>query len=338
MPRTMPLIRSAALRPFFTWAGVERADPMPMLQEAGLDWVPPDEPFWPVPLLAAIRLYAGILRHRGPACIDEIVTPRVTLDLAAIGQVALGAGTPVEALARVAVAMPYHCSHEFFTVTGTADTVVVTDTHAVPMSQEECHVVHLFDAAVVRQVLLLTGARDPVFRSVLMRPHPAFGLSALPGWLAPVAEATDGRSLRITLPRSLAERPFRSLGRNRSGRALAGLTSLRDVPGMAASLRQFLPMQLVTRTPGLAEMAADAGMSVRSFQRQLSADGTSLTSLIDGLRREQALGQIAGDRQALTRVALDIGFAHGSSLSRAVRRWTGQTPTTLRLPDRGAAG
>jgi AraC-like DNA-binding protein len=70
-------------------------------------------------------------------------------------------------------------------------------------------------------------------------------------------------------------------------------------------------------------------MSARSFQRGLTAEGASCRRLSDEMRRERAIAALPGGVGALSSVAAGLGYTAQSSLSRAVRRWTGVPPTTF---------
>lgn len=74
-------------------------------------------------------------------------------------------------------------------------------------------------------------------------------------------------------------------------------------------------------------IAARLGISVRTMQRKLAEEGTSLRSLIAQQRRsltDQLLSQTS--RSSITDIAIRTGYSDASALSRAYRRWTGVSP------------
>lgn len=71
-------------------------------------------------------------------------------------------------------------------------------------------------------------------------------------------------------------------------------------------------------------------MSPRTLQRGLNAEGTSFTALVDRVRRETALRQLADRHLAISEIAFLLGFTELSSFYRAFRRWTGTTPAAFR--------
>ncbi|MBL4558806.1 MAG: hypothetical protein JKP98_22335 [Rhodobacteraceae bacterium] len=66
MAQAIPLIRAAAIAPMRRWLCATGRDPAPYLAQAGLDWVPADDPFVPVPLRGAVGLLAAAAQTGGP--------------------------------------------------------------------------------------------------------------------------------------------------------------------------------------------------------------------------------------------------------------------------------
>lgn len=99
---------------------------------------------------------------------------------------------------------------------------------------------------------------------------------------------------------------------------LASLPPIGFVSGFA---RQWLR----TRPAGairIDDVARALATSPRSLQRQLVDEGTSFTALVDDARRESAHALLdAGKTLEVT--ALELGYHDASSLSRALRRWSG---------------
>ena len=77
-------------------------------------------------------------------------------------------------------------------------------------------------------------------------------------------------------------------------------------------------------------LAADLALSPRSLHRQLTTEGTSLQTLKDETRREQACALLLRTQQPIRHVAHAAGFRNDKSFIRAFRGWTGQTPEAFR--------
>jgi AraC-like DNA-binding protein len=102
----------------------------------------------------------------------------------------------------------------------------------------------------------------------------------------------------------------------------------------SASLLQALD-QLLERgwengEPTIDDAARNLGMSARTLQRRLQEEGTAFAERMDDARRRTTLHWLRCPDVSLTEIAYLVGFREQASLSRAVRRWTGQSPRELR--------
>lgn len=82
--------------------------------------------------------------------------------------------------------------------------------------------------------------------------------------------------------------------------------------------------------PGVEDTARKLGMSSRTLQRRLEEEGTTFAARVDEARKRKALHWLQCKDVALSEVAYLVGFQEQASLTRAVRRWTGKTPSQLR--------
>ncbi|WP_310384565.1 helix-turn-helix transcriptional regulator [Roseateles sp.] len=82
--------------------------------------------------------------------------------------------------------------------------------------------------------------------------------------------------------------------------------------------------------PTALALAADCHVSVRTLIRRLRAEGSSYQALLDAVRQEQALWQLRHSQNSVEEIAAQLGFEDTSNFSRTVRRWFGQTPSSLR--------
>jgi len=82
--------------------------------------------------------------------------------------------------------------------------------------------------------------------------------------------------------------------------------------------------------PGLPEVSQRLALSSRSLQLYLQNEGTSFSQIVDDVRRNQVMSMLAVTSIPLMAIADSVGLAGQASLTRAVRRWAGQTPKQLR--------
>jgi len=97
--------------------------------------------------------------------------------------------------------------------------------------------------------------------------------------------------------------------------------------GVLGRTRQALLETLPSGAPSKPEIARRLGMSPRSLQRQLAAEGTSFKELLDEARLTLARSYLEEGRLPVTEIAFVLGFADTSAFSRAFRRWTGVAPS-----------
>lgn len=95
---------------------------------------------------------------------------------------------------------------------------------------------------------------------------------------------------------------------------------------VAAMLAQGLPLAEADESV----VARRLGMSCRSLQRRLDAEGTQFRHLLDAARAQHAVVAVLRGSTPLAQLGADIGFNEQSSLCRAFRRWTGHAPLALK--------
>ena len=104
---------------------------------------------------------------------------------------------------------------------------------------------------------------------------------------------------------------------------------------LGALTAQVEPHRPVHPLAVVGDLAQALGLSVRNLQRQLAAEGTSWSQLVDAARRD-ALQSLVRKGLPLGEAAERMGYHDASSLSRAARRWFGMPPAKwarTRKPD-----
>lgn len=102
-----------------------------------------------------------------------------------------------------------------------------------------------------------------------------------------------------------------------------------DVP-ISDLVVAILEGQLGPDQPDLAKVARLLSVHPRSLQRLLSGEGVGFKDLVDRVRRAQAHTLITTTDLAFLQIAVRVGLREQSSLSRAVQRWFGTSPSELR--------
>ncbi len=93
-----------------------------------------------------------------------------------------------------------------------------------------------------------------------------------------------------------------------------------------ATVRARLPEGL----PSLEDVAQDLRLSAGAVMRELNREGVSYKDMVDKTRRDLALSYLRHRQLPLSEIALLLGYSELSAFSRAVRRWTGRSPSAVR--------
>lgn len=102
-------------------------------------------------------------------------------------------------------------------------------------------------------------------------------------------------------------------------------------PAIPFGLLDFIRWH-VRRAPGLSqdEMAAILNISTATLKRKLTEHQSSFRALTDETRKTQAVHLLAVKKMTNEQSALRMAFSDLTNFRRAVKRWTGQTPSELR--------
>jgi len=99
---------------------------------------------------------------------------------------------------------------------------------------------------------------------------------------------------------------------------------------LAGSLQQAFSSLLPAVCPSI-EMAAEiADMSPRTLRRRLAEEGTSWRQVLDRARLEACDWLLRDPERSLAQIATELGYSHQAHLTRAFRRWTGESPSACR--------
>jgi AraC-like DNA-binding protein len=101
-------------------------------------------------------------------------------------------------------------------------------------------------------------------------------------------------------------------------------------------VRTRLPAALEAGHYSAEDIAEQIGLSLRTFQRRLTAEEITFSQLVDAYRQEEALRMLRQGRYSMAQIAYDLGYNEQSSFNRAFKRWTGRTPSTW-LREQGSA-
>jgi AraC-like DNA-binding protein len=110
-----------------------------------------------------------------------------------------------------------------------------------------------------------------------------------------------------------------------------------DLQSVAARLRHALRPALSLGETSLRELARGLGLSTRTLDRRLAAEGTSFQHERDAIRSVMAEELLALTDLNVGEVANALFYANHSAFVRSFRRWSGVTPSAWRHAQRGRA-
>ena len=76
-------------------------------------------------------------------------------------------------------------------------------------------------------------------------------------------------------------------------------------------------------------VARELGLSRQTLYRRLKAEGVTFEQIVDRLRRRLALRFVREQRLPVKEAAWRLGFSDPAAFSRAFKRWTGSSPSTM---------
>jgi AraC-like DNA-binding protein len=82
--------------------------------------------------------------------------------------------------------------------------------------------------------------------------------------------------------------------------------------------------------PGIEEAAGSLCMSSRTLKRKLQRLGLNFRSLVDDARKDAVLRDVLNPGLRFDEIAVRMGYSDPANLTRAFRRWTGESPSHYR--------
>lgn len=131
---------------------------------------------------------------------------------------------------------------------------------------------------------------------------------------------------------SVLDETFESANAAIHARAVAHLAARHVDPRTtsAAQVRLVVADLLGSAPASLTGVARLLQIHPRTLQRYLADEGTTFEEVVDSVRREAARRYLTTTDLPISQIAALVGFGEQSTLTRAVRRWEGRSPRTVR--------
>lgn len=311
-------------------AGLERrgVDVHAICDEHGIDYRACLDPDVRVPRDAVALLWREAARRSGDRHIG--LHTGETLELAVnsvLAHLTMSSGTLLDA-ARRAVRFQRVVAHgEVLAIRERGDAVALAFTPGPGDVEVTRHEVEFLGVFLARFSAFVSAGDFPLQRVDFALPHPGDASEHERIFDCPVRFAQPENAL--VAARAVMLRPLRHASRE-VVRQLETVADryLANVPGesVAARLRETLRARLARGRCDVAALAAELRLSERTLQRRLTAEGTSVRRVLDGVRHELCVAWIeAGEVPG--RVATRAGFSDVRAFRRAFIRWTGHPPS-----------
>ena len=279
-----------------------------------------------IPLRAAIVFLKSITRGEAPDAAFQIVEDQGFYEIGLLGSMALGGETPRDVFRRMASAMQFHCSHEFISLTETDSGLIIGHGLHLKNLDAECnHLVQQYCCALIEMVFAMTDHSRPYFTRMVMSPHPEHGLTHLPPNLADTI--SEGPMLEFEVGDWLADSPLTG---KKSAPPLSEpveLRSLQERGALSTNIAALVQSMMSKDGVSIDRVAASASISTRSLQRMLADDGISFSEIVEGERKKRFYSLLSEGAITLGELSARLGYKDQATLTRAVRRWTGKTPS-----------
>lgn len=108
------------------------------------------------------------------------------------------------------------------------------------------------------------------------------------------------------------------------------LSNLQELAGFSTRVRAVLNETIPSGTLDMETVARRLGLSKRTLQRNMAAEGTSFQAVVQDVREKLARHYLSKTKLPAAEISFLLGFDEPNSFYRAFRRWTGMTPESLR--------
>lgn len=99
---------------------------------------------------------------------------------------------------------------------------------------------------------------------------------------------------------------------------------------LSVRVSSLISAQLERGRIGVEVVASQLHMSRYTLHKKLKREGITFASLLEDVRRQQALNYMQDKTKPLVEIAEQLGFSELSAFSRAFKRWMGIPPAEYR--------
>lgn len=307
-------------------------DTAPLLLKAGLDPASVAEPGRRFPLEATTRLWRLAAEETREETLGLWVSKFSNhTTFHALGYAFMASRTLREAMERVVRfnATVSDVAEVSFTH---RDATSVIDWHLRPGAPHPApEAMEAVISAILRACRRLLGPDFAPLRARLMRPEPQQVQAFVDFFRCEVQFSHSGYELEFRTEELVIPLAGGNDELARSNdRVMEEYLARLEIGSVATRLRTLLATDLPSGVKSQEDYAEILGMSGRSLQRKLSAEGATFNQVLSETRCDLARSYLSeAGGASLAEVAFLLGFSDSSSFSRAFHRWTGVSPSAF---------
>ncbi len=187
-------------------------------------------------------------------------------------------------------------------------------------------------AAIVTISRTLTGKGLPIREMRFVHTRPASVSEHSRIFTAPVLFSQEENKMifaaeALDFPVLLANRDLLATF---EAKANEHLHSMGQKETRARQVKKLIIAKMRGDLPAISDIARSLGVSERTLQRELAAEDTTFSGLVDAVRRGQAMRHLRDERTTVAEISFLLGFSEPSAFHRSFKRWTGMTPRAFR--------
>lgn len=150
-------------------------------------------------------------------------------------------------------------------------------------------------------------------------------------YLFPCRHRFGASARRIVMDDHALHAPIRRTPAELADMIAAAPLDIMTIPASDGSLARRI-RQLLTRGPDrtIGDLATEIRLSPHKLRRLLRAEGTTLATLRENVRRDRAIRLLSSTNATVEAIAEALGYAESRSFTRAFRQWTGRSPSEWR--------
>lgn len=328
----IPLIRANVMHSAIAFMEEIEAPTERLLTEAKLPLSLLHEPEALLPLKHVFAFFEKTARAEGIGYFGLSVGQRTQIsDLGALGRLLSHSPTLYDAIQTWTHMVSSYNSGEQIWLTEREEKVWLCQKFMDGLDVGRHHAVHYSMLIMIHLVQLAAGFQwKPT--EIHLETNDSHGLEQVE-WLSDVKILLEQDATAIVLPRSLLSLLLKNLDEYSNEQRDQDYETLRSsapVKTFSGSVRQTMRFLLRQGYPNIRSVAQIAGMSVRSFQRQLSEAGLTYSYLVEQVRFERSVQLLRDSTNKLTDIASEIGYKDAANFTRAFRRWAGTSPSDFR--------